>query len=80
MLTQLSGGGIRSFISKHDLTSGLQDTYNTFRPEQYPQFVSPFNNTKVHYLNNRIVSTGYTEDTLTGNRSYLICFYDTNAT
>ena len=78
--TSIWGGGVKSFISKHDINTGLVDTYNTYRPDQYQQFVSPYVNTKVFYLNNQIISTGYSQDTLSGYHSYLICFYDTNAT
>jgi len=78
--TSISGGGVRSFIAKHDINSGIVDTYNTYRPDQYVHFVSPYTNTKPIYLNNKIITVGYSADTSTGFHGYLISFYDTNVT
>ena len=78
--TAIWGGGIRSFIAKHNIETGLVDTYNTYRPDIYQNFVGAFYNTQLRFIHNKLLSIGYTEDTLTFNRSYLICFYDTNTT
>jgi hypothetical protein len=73
------GIDLRHFIAKIELNSGRIDTFNSYRPEVYYDFVGSYYNTKLNYINNKLVCTGYSEDTMTGNHSYLICFYDTNA-
>ncbi len=73
----LTGIGIKSYISKFN-NDGTLSNYNTFRPEQYFTFTSTFYYGKSLLLDGNIITCGYTEDTGTFLRNYLVCFYDTS--
>ncbi|MEI6312605.1 MAG: T9SS type A sorting domain-containing protein [Bacteroidota bacterium] len=77
--TLISGIGIKSYVSKFK-NDGTISNYITYRPEQYFTFTSSINNGKSFIINDNIITCGYSEDTGTGNRSYLVCFYDSNLT
>jgi hypothetical protein len=73
----LTGIGIKSYISKFN-NDGTLSNYNTFRPVQYFTFTSTFYYGKSLLLDGNIITCGYTEDTGTFLRNYLVCFYDTS--
>lgn len=78
--TSVLGIGLKSFISKFNKQNGEIENYNTYRPYNNFKFEGTSANGDIHFLNNKMITSGLSIDTGTFARNYLVCFYDTNCT
>lgn len=71
------GIGTMSFITKFN-ENGSINNYKLYRPNEYYTFAGTYYNTKTLVHNNKLITCGYTEDTSTFQRNFLVCIYDTS--